>query len=96
MGAVKEDENHDTKIFLLALLLSSFFIYNSVGTIDETAIQSLSLIINLSKQIQVKSKTVENLDESEFQPYFPTFLWLLRDFALKLLDNSGNKISSKV
>jgi len=55
IGAFDEDENHDTKIFLLALLLSSFFIYNSVGTIDETALNNLSLIINLSKQLQIKS-----------------------------------------
>ena len=32
-------------IFLLTLLLSSYFIYNSVGTIDENAIQTLSLIV---------------------------------------------------
>ena len=36
----------------MAMLLSSFFIYNSVGSIDEKAVQSLSLIINLSKLLQ--------------------------------------------
>ena len=45
IGAFDEDENHDSKIFLLALLLSSYFIYNSMGTIDENAINSLSLIV---------------------------------------------------
>jgi len=49
IGAFDEDENHDTKIFLLALLLSSFFIFNSMGTIDENALNNLSLIVNLSK-----------------------------------------------
>lgn len=49
IGAFGEDQNHDTKIFLFALLLSSYFIYNSMGTIDENAINNLSLIINLSK-----------------------------------------------
>lgn len=48
IGAFNEDQNHDTRIFLLALLLSSYFIYNSIGTIDENALQNLSLIINLS------------------------------------------------
>ncbi len=47
IGAFDEDENHDSKIFLLALLLSSYFIYNSMGTIDENAINSLSLIVSL-------------------------------------------------
>ena len=51
IGAFDEDENHDTKIFLLALLLSSFFIYNSMGTIDENALNNLSLIVNLSKEL---------------------------------------------
>ena len=51
IGAFDEDVNHDTKIFLLALLLSSSFIFNSMGTIDENALNSLSLIINLSKNL---------------------------------------------
>ena len=55
IGAFNEDQNHDTRIFLLALLISSYFIYNSMGTIDENALQNLSLIINLSKEIQVKA-----------------------------------------
>ena len=38
MGSVNEDTNHDTWIFLLSLLLSSYFIYNSIGVIDENAI----------------------------------------------------------
>lgn len=51
IGAFNEDQNHDTRIFLLALLLSSYFVYNSMGTIDEQALQNLSLIVNLSKSI---------------------------------------------
>ena len=50
-GGVKEGINHDTRIFLFSLLLSSLFIYNSVGNIDENALQSLSLVLNLAKEI---------------------------------------------
>lgn len=84
LGAIDEDHNHDSKVFLLALLLSSLFIYNSVGTIDENALNSLSLAINLSAQL-------EDLGE-----YFPSFLWVLRDFSLKLEDEQGNDISTKM
>lgn len=49
LGAYDEDDNHDTKIFLLALLLSSHLIYNSVGSIDENVLNNLSLVVNLSK-----------------------------------------------
>ena len=92
LGAFDEDANHDTRIFLFSLLLSSYFIYNSVGSIDESALQNLSLIVNLSKQIQVKSGQTSIEDISN---YFPSFLWILRDFALKLVDSQGNNISTK-
>jgi hypothetical protein len=95
IGAFDEDENHDTKIFLLALLLCSFFVYNSVGTIDENALNNLSLIVNLSKELQIKSETLEEADPEEFHKYFPTFLWVVRDFALKLIDNEGNDITPR-
>ena len=65
IGAFDEDENHDTKIFLLALLLSSFFLYNSMGTIDENALNNLSLTINLSKELQIKSELLEDCDPEE-------------------------------
>ena len=48
IGAFDEDDNHDTKIFLLALLICSYFIYNSMGTIDENAINNLSLIVRVN------------------------------------------------
>ena len=51
LGAFDEDDNHDTKIFLLAILLSSLFLYNSVGNIDENVLNNLSLVVNLSKQL---------------------------------------------
>ena len=64
LGAFDEDENHDTKIFLLALLLCSLLVFNSVGSIDENALANLSLVINLSKQLQVKQgQHIEDAEE---------------------------------
>ena len=83
IGALDEDTNHDTKIFSLALLLSSQFIYNSVGSIDENALESLSLIIHLTKNIQVKANQKNSqIDSSDYAKFFPSFLWVLRDFTL--------------
>ena len=53
IGAFDEDDNHDTKIFLMALLLCSYFIYNSMGTIDENAINNLSLIVSALYHIDI-------------------------------------------
>ncbi len=52
IGGLDEDNNHDMRIFSLALLLSSSFIYNSMGSIDENALSSLSLVVNLTKHIE--------------------------------------------
>lgn len=37
----------DHKLFALSVLLSSYFIYNSVGSIEENSINSLALITKL-------------------------------------------------
>ena len=92
-GAFDEDQNHDIKIFTLAVLLSSYFIYNSMGSIDENAINSLSFVINLSKNIQLKGRN-EN-DPEELAQLFPSFLWLVRDFSLQLVDDDGDTITPK-
>jgi hypothetical protein len=94
IGAFDEDANHDTRVFLLALLLSSFFVYNSVGNIDESALQNLSLIVNLTKQLQIRANDAA-ADVEELANYFPSFLWVLRDFALQLVDPSGNPITTR-
>lgn len=76
--------------------MSSYFIYYSMGTINESALQNLSLIVNLSSQIQVKSSAGDDdADPEEVARYFPSFLWVVRDFALKLQDHQGNAIKSK-
>jgi hypothetical protein len=95
IGAVDEDTNHDTRIFSLAVLLSSCFIYNSVGNIDENALQNLNLVVNLTKHIQIKSSNEGETDADEYAPYFPSFMWVVRDFALQLVDEDGESISSK-
>ena len=99
LGAYDEEINHDTKIFLIAILISSLFIYNSFGTIDEVALNNLSLILNLSKSLKIRNNSnsldTQGNDEEEMAKYFPSLLWILRDFALKLEDNDGNVITAK-
>ena len=94
LGAYDEEINHDSKIFLIAVLISSLFIYNSVGYIDENTINNLSFVLNLSKTIKLKNNSNEE-NEEELAEYFPTLLWLLRDFSLKLEDKDGNVITEK-
>jgi len=94
LSAYDEEANHDSKIFLISILISSLFIYNSFGTIDENAINSLSFVLNLSKTLKLKNSFMED-NKNELAEYFPYFLWLLRDFSLKLVDKNGKNISEK-
>ena len=91
LGSLEEGENTDTKIFLLATLLSSYLIYNSMGSIDEKAIQNLGLIVNLTHILQKAKKS----DHDDIIGCFPAFMWLVRDFFLRLEDENGEPISSK-
>ena len=99
LGAYDEEINHDSKIFLMAILISSLFIYNSFGTIDEVALNNLSLILNLSKSLKLRNNSnvlnSKESDDKEMAKYFPSLFWLLRDFALKLEDSDGNVITAK-
>lgn len=93
LGSVDREQTHDTRIFALALLLATNFVYNSRGVIDGNAIEDLSLVVNLSKHIQTSSAQKES-GGTDFHEFFPSFMWVVRDFTLQLLDN-GKKISSK-
>lgn len=63
------------------MLLSSTLIYNSVGVIDEQAINGLSLVVGLGKALH---QEIEEEQTKEQEGNFPSFFWLIRDFMLKL------------
>ena len=85
-------EEYDIKIFTLSVLMSSYFIYNSIGCIDEESIQTLSLVSKLAANIQINPNNQDN--QYSLSYYIPKFLWILRDFTLELKDNQGNAISA--
>ena len=80
-GNTEHDRSHDAKIFALAAVVSSLFIFNSKGVIDEQAVQHLSLVAALADHISSKAEG-------------PGLMWVLRDFCLALEDQAGNLISA--
>ncbi|EQC38513.1 hypothetical protein SDRG_04220 [Saprolegnia diclina VS20] len=92
IGSVDREQTHDTRLFALALLLGSYFVYNSRGVIDGNAVEDLSLVVNLSKHIQTSATSQTN--PGALHEFFPSFLWVVRDFTLQLQDN-GKEITSK-
>lgn len=93
IDALDADNTHDCRIFTLGLLLSSVFIYNSMGPIDESSLQTLALMTNVSKCVKVTSEKDATIDE--LSSYFPHFLWVLRDFSLKLTDKNGKDLTTE-
>ncbi|XP_063553293.1 guanylate-binding protein 3 isoform X6 [Gorilla gorilla gorilla] len=89
LGDVKKGDNqNDSWIFALAVLLSSTFVYNSMGTINQQAMDQLYYVTELTHRIRSKSSPDENENEVEdsadFVSFFPDFVWTLRDFSLDL------------
>ncbi|XP_050208442.1 uncharacterized protein LOC126657734 isoform X2 [Mercurialis annua] len=79
---------YNTQIFSLAVLLSSLFVYNQVGVIDEAALDHLSLITEMTKHIHRIASEGKDI-VSEFGHFSPTFIWLLRDFYLDLTEDNS-------
>jgi hypothetical protein len=58
MASMDQDETYDALIFSLGLLLSSTFVLNSMGVIDEAAIDRLFLVSELTKHVCVNTTGV--------------------------------------
>ncbi|XP_073511937.1 guanylate-binding protein 7-like [Phyllobates terribilis] len=83
----KGNSQNDSWIFALAVLLSSTLVFNSVGTIDQQAMDQLHYVTELTEKIKIKSAELEadmEDDSSEFKRTFPSFVWCVRDFSLEL------------
>lgn len=93
ISSLSAKEDHDVKILSLALLLSSSFIYNSVGAIDDAALQSLNLMTRVSEFIRVDAST--SASNEELSSFFPRFYWCLRDFSLRLELENGQPCDQK-
>ena len=101
LGSSDSHSSHDSNIFALSLLLSSMFCYNSIGAIDDNALTALSTTLSVAQIIQKSSEKKSEGSSSgaaaaappAFE--FPNFLWLVRDFSLRIMDRTGRSISEK-
>ena len=50
---------------------------------------------NASVSESSATTTDQEGDPDELAKFFPSFMWVVRDFTLRLLDTDGNKINSK-
>jgi hypothetical protein len=96
-GAIRVDQTHDTRIFALALLISSMFIYNAEGSIDEQSIETLRVVCNICQCIRAKAdssvsgtrRTSDDEDVPAEAPesladLMPALVMVLRNFTLQI------------
>ncbi|KAL2244419.1 guanylate-binding protein 1 [Sesamum indicum] len=93
IDAYDQTGKYSTQIFSLAVLLSSMFIYNQMGGIDEAALDRLSLVTEMTKHIRVRASGGRST-ASELGQFSPIFVWLLRDFYLDL-EEDNRKITPR-
>ncbi|KAL6497751.1 hypothetical protein OROHE_026990 [Orobanche hederae] len=87
IDAYDQTGTYSTQIFSLAMLLSSMFIYNQMGGIDEAALDRLSLVTEMTKHIRLRASGGRST-ASELGQFSPIFVWLLRDFYLDLVEDN--------
>ncbi|KAK7362781.1 hypothetical protein VNO77_04903 [Canavalia gladiata] len=87
IDAYDQTGTYSTQIFSLAVLLSSMFIYNQMGSIDEAALDRLSLVTQMTKHIRVRASGGKS-SPSEIGQFSPIFVWLLRDHYLDLTEDN--------
>lgn len=56
---------YSTQIFSLAVLLSSLFVFNQMGGIDEAALDRLSLVTEMTKHIRVRASGGDTYGSTE-------------------------------
>ena len=73
----------DSKIVGLTMLLSTVFIYNFMGNIDQSALDALSVFASVSESVN---------DAIEGPCQKPSLVWVGRDFHLDLTTENGTKM----
>eukprot|EP00960_Hanusia_phi_P007986 228832-Hanusia_phi.AAC.1 len=88
-GFGSPEESHDSSLLTLSLLLSSYFVYNSVGAIDEIALRQFAFVSDVLELIASQKSDFDGRVPSNV---FPSFVWLLRDFSLELVSPDGQRM----
>jgi hypothetical protein len=104
IDAYDQTAQYSTQVFSLAVLLSSLFMYNQMGGIDEAALERLSLVSEMTRRVRVRAggsgtcasgaSNAAATDAAELAEFAPSFLWLLRDFYLRL-EEDGRTITPR-
>jgi hypothetical protein len=81
-------QHYNWTLAAVALLVSSYFIYQSKGAIDSHSSGRLGVILQVAEQLRG--------GRSDASTDLPNFLWLIRDHQLKMTTTPKNEMMSKL
>jgi hypothetical protein len=81
-------QHYNWTLAAVALLVSSYFIYQSKGAIDSHSSGRLGVILQVAEQLRG--------GRSDAGTDLPNFLWLIRDHQLKMTTTPKNEMMSKL
>ncbi|CAE8601618.1 unnamed protein product, partial [Polarella glacialis] len=82
-GNTDSDKTRDAKLMSLCMILSSVFLLNTKGVLNESLFNALSLVCHMSEHIEERGQEASK----------PALMWVLRDFLLELQDEVGGTLT---
>ena len=78
LSSTDSSTNHDARVFALTLL-ELLFLYNTMGSINESSIADLGVVTDVIQQVGASPEDM------------PYFLWVVRDFTLSLTKRGAGR-----
>jgi len=82
-GSTEADKTRDAKLMALCVMISSVFMLNTKGVLNEGLFNALALVCHLAEHVEERGQEASK----------PILMWLLRDFVLELRDEAGRDLS---
>ncbi len=93
MESDESNQEWDTNLFLVSLIMSSMFLYNTKNALTAEAFKKLAAVTSFSQKVSFKSNaTSKNNSKILKDEFCPTFTWIIRDFSLISLITPREKL----
>ncbi len=56
---MEDSDKHDSRIFLISMILSTYWIYNSIGNLDENSLNFIYTVVNMAKEIASRNNNFD-------------------------------------
>lgn len=82
----------DVKLFMIGVLISSVFIYNTKTPLGTDALNKLGNVSSIAEKIKLKANSSEVYNKKHLRHSCPDFVWIVRDNALNLIESPQEQL----